>query len=246
MQIRRETVGLSVDQSLMRLYVARPRAQGCWPGILFYSDIYQLGEPITRLADRLAGHGYVVAAPEIFHRREPLGAVIEPDAIGRLRGNDNAAKTPVAAYDADAAAVLDWLAADGGVDANRLGAVGFCIGGHLAFRAGLRPELKATVCIYPTGLQDGRVGSGVADSLQRVGEIQGALLTIFGSFDSHVPAEARNQILATIAASPALRHRTLLYEANHTFMRDDGERWDPQCADRAWMEITSFLQHELI
>ena len=83
MQILRNTIGLTVDGSLMRLHVARPRLEGRWPGILFYSDIYQLGDPIKRLADRLAGYGYVVAAPEIFHRLEPIGSVIEPDDIGR-------------------------------------------------------------------------------------------------------------------------------------------------------------------
>jgi carboxymethylenebutenolidase len=245
MQIRRDTIGLTVDDSLMRLHVARPLPDGRWPGILFYSDIYQLGDPIQRLADRLAGYGYVVAAPEIFHRREPIGTVIEPDAIGRLQGNDNARNTPIAAYDADADAVLSWLAAEPGVDGDRLGAVGFCIGGHLAFRAALRSDVKASACIYPTGLQDGKLGHGTADSLQRAREINGALLTIFGSRDPHVPADARVAILEALAALPNLRHRTLLYDANHTFMRDDGERWDPQCADQAWGEVVGFLQHAL-
>ena len=112
MQIRKDTVGLTVDKSLMRLHVVQPQSDGCWPGILFYSDIYQLGAPITRLADRLASYGYLVAAPEIFHRREPIGSAIEPDPSGRLRGNDNAANTSIAAYDSDAAAALAWLAAN--------------------------------------------------------------------------------------------------------------------------------------
>ena len=245
MQIRQDTVGLTVDENLMRLHVVRPQSDGCWPGILFFSDIYQLGAPMTRLADRLAGYGYVVAAPEIFHRLEPIGSVIEPDSIGRLRGNDNAAQTSIAAYDADAAAALVWLAETADVDAGRLGAVGFCIGGHLAFRAALQPRIRACVCIYPTGLQDGKLGLETADSLQRAAEIQGGLLTIFGSLDPHVPAEARQQILATLAAIPDLRHQSILYEANHTFMRDDGERWDPQRADQAWAELTGFLAREL-
>lgn len=245
MQIRRDTIGLSVDGSLMRLHVAKPLPEGRWPGILFYSDIYQLGEPIIRLADRLAGHGYVVAAPEIFHRREPIGAVIQPDGIGRLRGNDNALNTPIAAFDADAAAVLAWLADDPAVEGAQLGTVGFCIGGHLAFRAALRPEVKASACIYPTGLQNGKLGLGVADSLERAGEIEGAVLTIFGSRDPHVPAEAREQILAVLAGMPNLRHRTRLYDADHTFMRDDGHRWDPACADQAWLDVVGFLAQEL-
>ena len=95
MRIEQQTIGLTVDDSLMRIHVARPVAPGPWPGILFYSDIYQLGDPILRLANRLAGYGFVVAAPEIFHRVEPVGTVIEPDAVGRLRGNDAARRTRI-------------------------------------------------------------------------------------------------------------------------------------------------------
>jgi Dienelactone hydrolase and related enzymes len=66
MQIVKRNVELRVDDSLMRVYVAAPKPEGRYPGIVFFSDIYQLGGPITRLADRLAGYGYVVAAPESF------------------------------------------------------------------------------------------------------------------------------------------------------------------------------------
>lgn len=245
MQLRRDTIGLTVDGSLMRVYIARPNAEGCWPGILFYTDIFQLGEPMKRLVDRLAGYGFVVVAPEIFHRRETIGSVIQPDGVGRLRGNDNASKTPLADYDNDAAALLYWLECEKAVDPARLGVLGFCIGGHLAFRAGLRPEVRATVCIYPTGLQDGKLGLGVAHTLQRAGQMRGALLTIFGSLDPHVPAEGRQKILDTLGAVRDLRHRTLLYPADHTFMRDDGDRWDPDCADQAWRELIDFFRKEL-
>ena len=50
---------------------------------------------------------------------------------------------------------------------------------------------------------------------------------------------------AALAAIPDLRHQSILYEANHTFMRDDGERWDPLRADLAWAELTGFLAREL-
>ena len=242
MRIEQQTIGLTVDDSLMRVHVARPVEDGPWPGILFFSDIYQLGDPMLRLANRLAGYGFVVTAPEIFHRIEPAGTVLEPDAIGRLRGNDAARRTELASYDADARALLQWLAADSGVDSSRLGSVGFCLGGHLAFRAALHPAVKACACLYPTGLQNGKLGRGVADSLQRAGEIQGALFTLFGSEDPHVPADAREQILSSLAS---LRHETVLLKAQHTFMRDDGWRWDPDLADQAWAAVMGFLRREL-
>jgi carboxymethylenebutenolidase len=57
-QIIRRNAGLTGNGSLMRVYVALPKPAGQYPGILFYSDIYQLGSPMTRLADRLKSHGF--------------------------------------------------------------------------------------------------------------------------------------------------------------------------------------------
>ena len=107
---------------------------------------------------RLAGHGFVVAAPEIYHRRDPQGLVIPFDDEGRSRGMDNAAGTAVAVFDVSAGSVLDHLARDPNVGAGQFGVAGFCLGGHLAFRAAFGPEVKATVCFDPTGIHTGTLG----------------------------------------------------------------------------------------
>jgi hypothetical protein len=70
----------------MRMFVASPKRAGKYPGILFYSDIFQLTGPMVRATARLAGYGFVVAAPEIYHRIEPAGTVIPFDDEGRTRG----------------------------------------------------------------------------------------------------------------------------------------------------------------
>nr|WP_216595686.1 dienelactone hydrolase family protein [Myxosarcina sp. GI1] len=101
--------------------------------------------------------------------------------------------------------------------------------------------MKATVCCYFTGIHSGKLGRGVADSIERVGEIEGELLTVFGSLDPHVPPEGRETILQALD-KVNVRHETLLYEANHTFMRDDGYRYDPVATDDAWVKITDFLK----
>ncbi len=240
MQVQRQDIGLMVGDSLMRVYVASPQPAGQYPGILFYSDIYQLGAPITRLADRLAGYGYVVAAPEIFHRLEPIGTVIEPNSLGRLRGNDNARRTAIAAYDADAIAVLDWLQTQTQVATGEIGSLGFCIGGHLALRAALQPGVKLSVCCYPTGVHNGKLGQDRADTLERLGEIKGAVLTLFGSLDPHVPLDAREQIIEALDRA-GVAHKPLLYDADQTFMRDDGHRYDPVASDGAWQAIVESL-----
>ena len=228
----------------MRVYVSSPAPVGQYPGILFYSDIYQLGSPIARLADRLAGYGYVVAAPEIFHCLEPIGAAIAPDDLGRLRGNDNASRTAIADYDADAEAVLDFLKKDETVMPDKIGTMGFCIGGHLAFRAAFNDAVKASVCCYPTGIHSGKLGKGTADTLKRVAELKGELFLLFGTLDPHIPEAGRTQIIQELVKT-GVSHRISLYEANHTFMRDDGDRFDPVATDTAWAEITTFLHQVL-
>jgi carboxymethylenebutenolidase len=239
-QITKRNVSLRVDDSLMRVYVAAPKPAGLYPGILFYSDIYQLGGAIIRLVDHLAGYGYIVAAPEIFHRIEPIGLVIEPDDLGRMRGNDDASRTPIADYDSDARAVIEFLKSEGSISPGKIGTLGFCIGGHLALRAALQSEIKAAACCYPTGLPSGKLGKGVADTIQRVGSIKGEVLIVFGTIDPHVPENDRQTIIQALEDA-GVPHKIIQYEADHTFMRDDGHRYDPAAADEAWAEITAFF-----
>src|SRR5262245_42872306 len=181
-------VDISVDGSPLRMFVAAPKAEGRYPGILFYSDIFQLTGPMLRASARLAGYGFVVAAPEIYHRIEPAGTVIPFDDAGRTRGLEDAQKTPVARFDAGCRATIDYLADHPRVAKGKLAAGGFCIGGHLAFRAALQPDVKATVCFYGTGIHNGKLGQDEnAGSLERAREIRGELLMVFGALDPHVP-----------------------------------------------------------
>nr|WP_155743795.1 dienelactone hydrolase family protein [Scytonema sp. UIC 10036] len=240
-QITKRNVELRVDGSLMRVYVAAPKAAGTYPGILFYTDIYQLGNPMIRLVNYLAGHGYVVAAPEIFHRTEPVGSVIEPDDLGRMRGNDNARRTPIAGYDADCRAVIEFLKGEGSVALGQIGTLGFCIGGHLSFRAAFQSEIKAAVCCYPTGIPSGKLGQGVADTIHRVSEIKGEMLIVFGTLDPHIPQQDRQTIIKALE-NARVSHQIFSYEAEHTFMRDDGYRYDSAATTSAWVEIIAFLK----
>jgi carboxymethylenebutenolidase len=225
----------------MRVYVASPKPAGTYPGILFYSDIYQLGSPMIRLVNYLAGFGYVVAAPEIFHRLEPIGTVIEPDDLGRMRGNDDARRTAIAEYDADCRAVIDFLKTEAAVNPNKIGTLGFCIGGHLSFRAAFQSEIKAAVCCYPTGIPSGKLGKGLADTIHRVSEINGEMLLILGTLDPHIPESDRLTLIKAIE-NANVNHQVFLYEAEHTFMRDDGYRYDAVAATSAWAEIINFLE----
>lgn len=242
MIITTEYADISVDGNFMRTFIAAPKQTGKYPGILFYSDIFQLTGPMLRACMRLAGYGFVVAAPEIYHRIEPPGSVIAFDDAGRERGLEDASKTPVADFDLDRRAALDYLAEHSRVRAGKIGAAGFCIGGHLAFRAALEPAVLATVCFYGTGIHNGKLGKDDdAGSLQKAGEIRGELLLVWGALDPHIPDEGRAKIEATLRER-GVNFSERLYQAEHAFMRDEGPRYDPEATDRAFSEMIGFYR----
>jgi carboxymethylenebutenolidase len=171
--------------------------------------------------------------------------VISFDDAGRTRGLDDAARSPVAHFDADCRLALDHLARHPSVELGQVGAAGSCIGGHLAFRAALQPEVKATVCFYPTGVHNGKLGrDDDAGSLQRVAEIKGRLLLVWGEHDPHIPAAGRATIEGALHAC-GVRFEHRIYPADHAFMRDEGPRYDPEASDAAFLASTQFLRAAL-
>jgi carboxymethylenebutenolidase len=243
MVVSREYIDIPVGDRAMRTFVAAPRAAGPHPGVVFYTDIFQLTESSLRWAVRLAGYGFVVAAPEIYHRIEPSGTVLGFDDEGKRRGQADAEATAVADFDADVKAALDHLEQDERVSA--LGAAGHCTGGHLACRAAFDPRIKATACWYPTGLHDGALGADAdAGSLAREGEIEGELLMIFGTRDPHTPEPGRDRIRAGLEQAGA-RFTWSEYDAEHAFGRDIGDRYDPEATDQAFAQTVSLFRKEL-
>jgi carboxymethylenebutenolidase len=211
----------------MRTYLFRPVAEGRYPGIILYSEIFQMTGPIRRTAALIAGHGYVVAVPEVYHELEPAGTVLPYDQAGADKGNDDKYAKELSSYDSDARALLSYLK---GVPecSGKLGVVGICLGGHLAFRAAMNAEVLATACFYATDIHSGSLGKGKADdSLARAVEIKGELLHIWGRQDPHVPLEGRMKIKARLDEIGA-NYQWIEVNGAHAFMRDEGYRYDPE------------------
>ena len=133
----------------MRTHVFRPAASGGFPGVVLFSEIYQVTAPIRRLAAMVAGLGHVVAVPEVYHEFEPAGTVLAYDSPGTDRGNALKTTKRTAQYDADAKAALDFLVAHPACT-GQVATMGVCLGGHLALRAALDPRVA---CSPPASTQ---------------------------------------------------------------------------------------------
>jgi carboxymethylenebutenolidase len=239
-----EQVELPTPYGPMRSYIFRPVAPGKYPGIVLYSEIFQLTEPVRRMAAIVAGHGYIVAVPEIYHEFEPAGTVLAYDQAGSDRGNQWKTTKELASYDADARAVLDHLKSRPDCT-GQLGAMGICIGGHLAFRAAMNSDVRGAACFYATDIHKGSLGKGMKDdSLARAKDIQGELLMIWGRQDPHTPLEGR---LVVQARLNEVGVKFSWHEVNgaHAFMRDEGARYDPELALQLYRLAFDFFHRRL-
>jgi carboxymethylenebutenolidase len=235
---------ISTPTGLMRTHIFRPTAPGRYPGVLFYSEIFQITGPIRRTAAMLAGHGLVVAAPEIYHELEPAGTILPYDQAGADLGNAHKIGKEISAYDSDARAALDFLAVHPACT-GRLGVMGICIGGHLAFRAAMNPEVLAAACFYATDIHKGSLGKGMKDdSLSRAGEIKGELLHIWGRQDPHVPFEGRTLIRARLEEE-GVRYQWHEVNAAHAFLRDEGPRYDAALARQCYGLVLELFHRRL-
>jgi carboxymethylenebutenolidase len=239
-----EHVTLDTPSGPMRTHIFRPMAAGRYPGIVFYSEIFQITGPIRRMAAILAGHGYIVGAPEIYHEFEPAGTILAYDQAGSNRGNALKTSKTIESYDADTKSVIAHLQSRQDCT-GRVGAMGICIGGHLAFRAAMCPEVLASACFYATDIHSHSLGKGMEDnSLERASDIRGELLMIWGRQDPHIPLKGRLEVLARLNE---LAIRFSWHEVNgaHAFMRDEGPRYDPELANLLYGAVFDLFHRKL-
>jgi len=200
--------------------------------------------PIARTAAMIAGQGYLVAVPEVYHEYTQLGEVFAYDKEGTDRGNLLKVTKEVASYDSDARTVIDFLKAHPQCSGN-LGTVGICLGGHLAFRAAMNPEISAGVCFYATDIYQGSLGKGKSDNtLARMNEIRAEMMMVWGRQDPHISQEGRRLIYDAMTDAN-IRFTWHEFNGEHAFLRDEGHRYDPELAHQIHNFMFSVLQRTL-
>ena len=229
----------------MRVHRFAPSEPRPFPAAILYSEIFQVTAPIARLAARLAGEGFEVLVPEVYHEYEAPGAVLAYDQAGSDRGNFLKYEKPVAAFDGDARALLDWIFARPEYRWKGAGAFGVCLGGHLAFRAALDPRVSAAACFYATDLHAASLGQGKRDdSLARCAGIEAELLMVWGRQDPHVPLEGRKAVYDALTAA-GRRFQWHEFNAAHAFVRDEGLRYDAAASRLAFSLVLELFQRRL-
>ncbi len=241
---KKEIVRINTPTGKMQAQVFRANADGQFPSIIYYSEIFQITAPIARSANILAGHGFVVFVPEVFHELNPLGTVLGYDEEGKNKGNNDKLTKPLESHDSDTQAIIEYLRQQS-YCTQKVGAMGVCIGGHYAFRAALNPGISGAFCLYPTDIHSNTLPSEPGnDSFSRAKDIACEVALVFGKDDPHVPQDGRQKMYKHFQ-SIGLNYEWLEVNAQHAFMRDEDDRYDPALAIEMYTKAQHFFQRTL-
>ncbi|KAK4101807.1 alpha/beta-hydrolase [Parathielavia hyrcaniae] len=246
-------------ESTMRIFLFHPTIPGYpnarFPGVVLFSEIYQVTGPVARFARQVAGQGYIVAAPSSYHDFTGPEALAY-DVPGTDKGNEWKITKTLESYDEDSYKTVDYLLSLP-TCTGRIGSTGMCLGGHLALRAALDPRITASVCYFPTDIHTRTLGPYTApnslptspsptsnhtlDLLPRLRSHRDAsceVSLLFGVHDTHVPDAGRDLIRLKLREVGATFSFHEFAWAQHAFIRDELSkgRYDP-AVSRACFEV---------
>ncbi len=214
-------------------FLAEPDGKGPYPAIVIIQEWWGLNDWIKENATRLAGEGYVCLAPDLYHGK----VTNNPMVAGQL-----AKGLPPDRALRDLKAAVDALTARGTVDKEKIGCIGWCMGGGYSLQLALHDSrVHACVMCY------GRV---VTDP-EKLKPLQAEILGIFGEEDRGIKAEDVRQFEEALKTDGKKVERINIYKgAGHGFMRPgNGEQKNPayretQARD-AWKQVDHFFARTL-
>ena len=192
-------------------------------GVVVLQEIFGINANIRLVADSFAERGYHAIAPDLFWRQR-AGVELDPaseqdreTATALMKGLDQSLAVDDALI---AAARLRTLPGANG----RVGAVGYCLGGKLAYLLSMRPGIDAAASYY---------GVAIQGALERMAEVRCPLILHIAEQDHLCPPEAQEAIARAAATRPELVTVLRYPDVGHAFARRNGASYDPGSAERA-------------
>ena len=244
MELTTERVHIAVGTGTMGGYLVRPMDAGPRPAVLVFMEIFGVNAHIRDVTRRVAEEGYVALAPDFFHRTGP-GVEYGYDDTGMQEGIKLLNQLRADEMVADARAAISFLKRQNFVVGNRLGAMGFCVGGHMTYLAACETDLRAAASFYGGGIAGERGFGGQASTIDRTGQIDGRMLCLFGGQDAHIPMSEVDAVRGALEAHDG-RHDVVVYpDADHGFFCDQRAAYDEAAATDAWQRVKTLFAEAL-
>jgi carboxymethylenebutenolidase len=243
-EIASERVQVPVDGARMPGFLARPAHGGPHPAVIVWMEIFGVNAHIRDVTERVAREGYVTLAPNFFHRTAP-DLELGYDEAGMATGLAELARLETDQMVADARAALAFLRARPDVRGERIGAMGFCIGGHMTYLTAAETDVAASASFYGGGIAAPQGPSGGPSPVQRTAKIRGRILCLFGGKDALIPKDQVDTIRKALADA-GTRHEVVVYpEADHGFFCDQRATYQEAAAKDAWERVKRLFAEEL-
>ena len=224
----KEIVSLEVNGKSTSAYLTLPGGEGPWPGVVVIQEWWGLDDHIKDVADRFAEAGFAAIAPDLYY-----GAVTsEPDEARKLVMALDWNKALTAIQKA-----IEVLVAHDNVSPQKVGVIGFCMGGGLTWHAAAKLDhVGAAAPFY---------GGGPEMSDEEVAQIKAPVLAIFGELDQGVSPEVARKRAAQMDKA-GVKHETVIYpQAQHAFFNDTRAAYNAEAAADAWQQVLKLFRETL-
>ncbi|MHB1921679.1 MAG: dienelactone hydrolase family protein [Chitinophagaceae bacterium] len=224
------------DHSILSAFMAIPSVEevASFKGLILLQEAFGVNGHIRDLANRLADCGYAVIAPELFHRSAPgfEGSYTDfQSVIPHLQA------LTIEGLEADLEASYNWLQNCPEVLEDKIGRIGFCMGGRASFLANSTLPLKAAVSFY---------GRGIATSLlERVPNLHAPMMFFWGGRDKHIPVEQRQNLSAALNRAKKTYVQVKFGDADPGFFCNERASFHPESAAEAWDMVLTFLKNRM-
>jgi len=223
----------AADGGSFSAYQATPKS-GKGPGVVLIQEIFGVNKVMRDIADRLAGQGYAVLSPDLFWRQQPGIQITDKTEAEWARAFElykgfNEAKG-VDDLKATLAHLRKLPACTG-----KVGSVGYCLGGKLAYLMATRSDADCSVGYY---------GVGIEGALEEAKNIRKPLLLHIAAKDQYCPPEAQAKIQASLKGNAHVAIH--VYPGmDHAFARPGGQHYDKASADLANSRTAEFFRKNL-
>jgi carboxymethylenebutenolidase len=230
------TITIDVDGHGMALYVAIPKGDGPFPAIVVIQHAPGVDVFVHAMVHRLTEAGFVAAAPDLYHRLDPM-----------MDGADKRKQLDDREIIADVNASVDFLQRHTAVQRAQLGIIGFCMGGRVAYlMAAVNPYFRAAVAYYGGNIMV-PWGADVEAPFARTGEIRCPLMFHFGAEDTNPSPDDMRQLDDELSRRNK-HHEFYTYAgAGHAFMNFlSPERYRKDAAAASWARTLEFFDRCLV
>ena len=223
----------------MPAYRAMPTGKTGLPTVLVVQEVFGVHEHIKDVARRLAKHGYLAVAPELYARQGDPTKYTDTGALMK----EIVSKVSDAQVMADLDAAAAWAAKNGG--GGKLGITGFCWGGRIVLMyAAHNPNLTAAVAWYGPTARSYHAGDKTA--LDVAGQIKAPVLGLYGGADGGIPNDTVEKMGAALKAAGNTRSEMVIFpNMPHAFYADYRPSYRKEAADDGWKRLTAWFKQYL-